>query len=90
MKTNYSVNDIETYLSELGFKWVDNLARDIATNKYFRVTIESLKNKMHIYLENSNTKIRSVVQLVVDNDHFIIKQGNNKLDMSKDWQDAVY
>ena len=89
MKRNYTVQDIADYLDELGFKWIDNLVKDYAKEKYVKMTIP--KKEMNIYIDSKRSinGTPTIAKLEVDNETFVLCQGVSRLDMSEDWQEFL-
>lgn len=90
-KKKFTLDDIEEMFEELGFKWVERLIYNPNTDKYKELKVNTFKkNKTHfLSLKNMINGIRSLAMTEIDENTFIIRINDCKLDASDGWVEKI-
>ena len=86
MKKIFTIDDIEEFLKELDFEWIDRYVYNTKTKEYERAKMSHFKDKpVFVYLKTLRNNRTSLVLITVTNHTFII----DKLDASMCWKDTI-
>ena len=90
MKKEFTLDDIDQFLEEMGFKWLDRQVYNFCNDKYERADIKHFTQQPFacVYLENGK-KTRALMVLKVGADKFILKLNNTRADMTAAWVEYI-
>ena len=86
-KKNFTLEDVERMLEEIGFKWVDRLVFNPDKERYKELKNNTFNTKKPLFLSVKNliNGFRSLALVEVDNNTFVLRINDNKIDASKVW-----
>lgn len=89
-KKKFTVEDIKSYLEELGFIWVDKLVYNQYNRKYKKATLKDfIGDPIYLYLQNKINNHVAKILVKIDNETFIIKQATSKMEASAGWNEFL-
>ena len=86
-KKNFTLDDIEKMLEELGFEWIERLIYNPNNDKYKELKINTFKkNKTpFLYLKVLINGNRALAMAEIDSEKFVLTINDCKLDASDAW-----
>jgi len=89
MKQEFTLDGIEQFLEDMGFRWLDKQVFDYEKNVYERAKMKHFKQPfVYVYLQNENDK-KLLVALHANNENFFLMLNNTKVDMSATWREKL-
>ena len=89
-KKNFTLDDIDYFLDEFGFVWVERLIYNPNTNKYKQLKINNFNGvPKFLSLKNLRTGNRTLMLAEIDNKTFIMSADKYKIDASAAWEDYL-
>ena len=89
-KRKFTLDNIENFLLEFGFAWVNRMIYNPNTNKY-----KELKNNIFdgkakfISLKNEINKQRVLMLVEIDDEHFVMSADKYKIEASEAWKEFL-
>lgn len=89
VKKNFTLEDVENMIEEIGFEWVDRLVYNPNNEKYKSLKSNSFKKPIFMSLKNKLNGLRVLAMAEINNETFILKWSSAKLDVSEDWKENL-
>ena len=89
-KKNYTLDDIEAFLEDFGFTWLERLMYLPNTNKYKQVKTNIFNGQpKFLSLKNNINGKRTLMLAEIDNNTFIMSADKYKIDASAAWKEFL-
>ena len=85
-KKKFTIDNIEEFLEEIGFKWIEKYVYLTKEKTYECATMNMFKMKpVYLYLMNKESNKKALPLVQITNDEFLIIQGESHLNASSAW-----
>ena len=89
-KKNYNLDDVEIFLKDFGFEWLERLVYNPNTNKYKKARTNIFNGEpVFLSLKNTINGKRTLMLAEIDNEKFKMSAGTYKIEASLAWQEFI-
>ena len=88
-KKKFTIDNIDKFLEEIGYEWVDKLIYDPYVEDYKLAKLSSFDKDVQLYLKSLLTGQKKTMFASISNEKFELRVNSNKMDASNGWQDFL-